>query len=220
MKPGGPATTTSSSPSSILAVCCASSTSLSSSGSSGGYGYRNLSHHYNNYHQPAVTARPGDDNKDSFLEHSNRLLLDIHGQPIVTRSKSMSTGSSLQQPDSYLTVMVPSASSSAHPPAKTVESAVKSYVRSLRERVHKPTASAAMNNPTTTTTVATSSSIIAAPVGVDNASFETSRRRSSCCHHADHPHAEEPSISSRSKLANLPVVSCASASTPSKPDGT
>ncbi len=210
IKTAGPATTTNSSPSSILAVCCASSTSLSSTssgGGGGGYGYRNMSHHYHHHQPTAVMARSAE--KDLFLSHSSRLLLDIHGQPIVTRSKSMSTGSSLQQPDSYLTVMVPPP---PPPPqqqqAKTLESAMKSCVRSLRERVHKPTSSIA---PTTT-------------AGSDNAGFESSRRRPSATtdqqQQQQQSTEEQPSSSSRSKLANLPVVSCASASTPSKPDGT
>lgn len=235
MKPSGSAmATTNSSPSSILAVCCtASSTSLSSSGSSsGGYGYRNMSHHYH-HHPPAVvssaaanraisaaSATSGD--KDPFSSHSSRLLLDIHGQPIVTRSKSMSTGSSLQQPDSYLTVMVPP----CPPPAKTLEAAVKSYVRSLRERVQKPTTAAttSSNSSNNINIITTSSIPVPDVVGVDNAGYESSRRRPSCCHHADQQPSTahgEPSSSSRSKLANLPVVSCASASTtPSKLDGT
>ena len=169
-----------------------------------------MSQHYH-HHQPTAMAARSGDSKELFLSQSNRLLLDIHGQPIVTRSKSMSTGSSLQQPDSYLAVMVPS------PPAKTLEAAVKSCVRSLRERVHKP------NNNTATTTTTTTSSIAPPTSGVDNAGYESSRRWPSATtttttDQQQQSTEEQPSSSSRSKLASLPVVSCASAS--SKPDGT
>ena len=169
-----------------------------------------MSQHYHHHQPTAIAARSGD-SKELFLSQSNRLLLDIHGQPIVTRSKSMSTGSSLQQPDSYLAVMVPS------PPAKTLEAAVKSCVRSLRERVHKP------NNNTATTTTTTTSSIAPPTSGVDNAGYESSRRWPSATtttttDQQQQSTEEQPSSSSRSKLASLPVVSCASAS--NKPDGT
>ena len=184
-----------------------------------------MSQHYHHHQHSAaiLTARNGlycpADSKDltAFAAHSNRLLLDIHGQPIVTRSKSMSTGSSLQQQQTDLVVMVP-----ASQPAKTLESAVKSYVRSLRERVHKqPPATAA--NPTLS-------------AGVDNVGYECGGHRRRRIHHhrqSDQQQQQqqtplrtalaEPSSGATSRnnqLANLPVVSCASASAPRQPDQT
>ncbi|XP_032782010.2 uncharacterized protein DDB_G0271670 isoform X2 [Daphnia magna] len=271
----------SSSSSSIMAVYCCTSASYSSStsslssssyGSSGGYGYRNLSgrpHHHNQQQkqqqqqqqqQQQKEQNSVDNKKDLFsipaATATTRLLLDIHGQPIVTRSKSMSTGSSLQQPDgapcpagsssscNMLAVMVPlppplpshqqqqqQQQPFSIPPAaaasKTLESAVKSCVRSFRDRVHPcPKMSSA------SAAAIGCSSQTATAGGVDNAGFVESTSGAGWPsatlaerqHHQDNNSTNnnnnysrstgEPSSgTSRSKLANLPVVPCASAST-------
>lgn len=209
-----------------MAVYCCTSASYSSSTSSllsssyGSNGYRNLTP------QQQQPKEQHSDNKDLFTPAiATRLLLDIYGQPIVTRSKSMSTGSSLQQPDgssssscNILAVMVPPPLSvhpqcSIPPATKTLESAVKSCVRSFRDRVH-PSAKFA-----TTASISCSSQTSG---GVDNAGFvESSSGRwpSAMLEHQttnnnnNSQSTEEPSSSTRSKLANLPVVPCASAST-------
>ncbi|XP_046646939.1 uncharacterized protein DDB_G0271670-like isoform X2 [Daphnia pulicaria] len=279
----------SSSSSSIMAVYCCTSASYSSSTSSlssnsygssggggGGYGYRNLRQPLKQQHQPLLQQQQerenGSDGKDLFSSappplSGTRLLLDIHGQPIVTRSKSMSTGSSLQQQDApcssssssssgnLLSVMVPfpppmpqqqqqqltipAATSCA---SKTLESAVKSCVRSFRDRVHPSGKSSAPAAPAISCLVPPVGGAVG---GVDNAGYVESSAgggggsasASGCSsrwpsatttlpeqqqqqhnnnnNNNSHATEESSSSSSRSKLANLPVVPCASAASTS-----
>ncbi|KAI9558022.1 hypothetical protein GHT06_014775 [Daphnia sinensis] len=273
----------SSSSSSIMAVYCCTSASYSSStsslssgsyqSSSGGYGYRNLGGRpHQHQHQPQQQQQQQqqkeqhsvDSKKDLFAipaatTASTRLLLDIHGQPIVTRSKSMSTGSSLQQPDgasscpagsssscNMLVVMVPlppplpshqqqQQQFSIPPPtppagSKTLESAVKSCVRSFRDRVHP--CSPKMSSATSGAAAVSCASQTATAGGVDNAGYvestsggrwpsatlaERQQHQDNSTNNNNNYHppstAEPSSGTSRSKLANLPVVPCASAST-------
>jgi len=123
-----------SSPSSILTVCCPASSTSSSTASLLG----SLS-----------SSSSGSSSGGVCPFSSTRLLLDMNGQPIVTRSKSMSTGSPHPPP---LAVMVPMMN------------------RSLESTTPMPT---------------------------------TSNRS---------PPGQELCSSTRSKLASLPVVSCATSS--------
>lgn len=211
--------------------------------------------HRQQQQQPKQHEKENRDGKDLLSSPPSsstgtRLLLDIHGQPIVTRSKSMSTGSSLQQQDAaatsssssscnLLAVMVPLPPPQQHltipasscTTSKTLESTMKSCVRSFRDKVHPS------NGKTGGANSPISCSVMSPPIGgavgggVDNAGFVESTSSASAGFNRWHqPSAtlpeqlhnnnnnsnlqttEEPSSSSsRSKLANLPVVPCASA---------
>ena len=171
------AKSSSSSPSSILAVCCAaaSSTSLSSVDS----GSHHHLHHHHHHHGSQGT------------DELSRLLLDMNGQPIVTRSKSMSTGSS------YVSPAAPSSSS-------RLEATVKSCVRSLKER---------LGVEQSTNSVPTPDAVRRRPSSADQ--LQTTAEEDCNCS------ATSASASSSKLLASLPVLSCdSSCSSSSSSEGT